>query len=1158
MSVPSPTQSNDARGWLDRPLRDVLAVRLEVVAFAAILLLAVFTRFYHLGDRVMSHDESLHTYFSWQLYKGSGYEHNPMMHGPFQFHVIALSFFLFGDNDFTARVPHAAAAVLALAFLWLWRRYLGSKGTLIAAGLMLISPYMLYYGRYARNEALIMPLAVVMLWATLRYLETGANRYLTWLVVSLALHFVIKETAFIYTAQLLIFLGLLLLDQLSRAAWPQARDSARFFFALLFGVVALMAAVLAGAHTPQAAAVQGQPAVDMAAGLSGHTMMTGFLALAALGFLAAVGFLLKGYGWRRLLEHRAFVLIVVVFSLVMPMLAPLPMHLIGWDAMDYTNVGRMHTAFFLVPLIALAAALGTSWNYRTWLWEAGLFYAIFAVFQTTLFTNGSGLFSGLVGALGYWLQQQGVHRGSQPWYYYLVIQIPIYEYLPALGALAAMVWWPWRSRRKAASEAAEAPEADADAVSEASPAPAPAPSTLVFSLLAYWSVTSFLAYTFAGEKMPWLTVHITLPMILLTGWFLGKLADAVDWHDFTRRKGWLLLALMAVFVLATAEVVRTWLSATPPFQGDSLVQLQATANFLVGVAVLVLSGAGLVWASAGWRMRDLRYVGVLVFFGFLAMLTTHTAVQATYYNYDQANEYLVYAHSARGVKTVMAQVQAISERTTDGLGIEVAYDSAIAWPFTWYLRNYPNQKFYGSEPTGDLRNTPIVLVGATDFGKVESIVGRDYVRFDYIRMVWPNQDYFTFLPDTSLKDMKQALVEEFKALQNPARRAAYFQIWLNRDFTAYFRLKQENGEAWAVPGGGNSPDDINMANILADWQPSDRMRMYVRKDVVAKIWEYGASPVALEEADPYANTEAKLLPDRLVGTLGVEAGQFQGPRGIAVAPDGSLYVADTRNHRIQHLASDGKVLHVWGAYGSLDNGGPDAAPPGTFNEPWDVAVGPDGSVYVADTWNHRIQKFTAEGKFVTMWGVFGNDENPMMLWGPRAVAVDAEGRVFVADTGNKRIVIYDADGHPLGQFGRGGAGVGEFAEPVGLAVDAQGNVYVADTWNQRVQVFAPSSDGVFAPVRTWPVAGWYGQSADNKPYLAVGADGHVFVGDPEGYRVLEFDAEGALVRWWGQWGAPPSGMGLVGGLAADGHGGLWVADAEHGQILHFALGKEGE
>ena len=88
--------------WLDRPFHPSLpAVTIERLIFAVILILAVVSRLYDLGVRVMSHDESLHTYFSWLFYKGDGYQHNPMMHGPLQFHLIALSYFLFGPSDFS-------------------------------------------------------------------------------------------------------------------------------------------------------------------------------------------------------------------------------------------------------------------------------------------------------------------------------------------------------------------------------------------------------------------------------------------------------------------------------------------------------------------------------------------------------------------------------------------------------------------------------------------------------------------------------------------------------------------------------------------------------------------------------------------------------------------------------------------------------------------------------------------------------------------------------------------------------------------------------------------------------------------------------------------------------------------------------------------------
>src|SRR5512141_553208 len=138
--------------WLERPIHPALPVITnEVALFAGIILLAIVTRFYNLDARVMSHDESLHTYFSWLLYRGQGYQHTPMMHGPWQFHMIALSYFLFGVSDFTARIPAATFGIATIFMAWYWRRYLGRVGGLVAALLLLISPFLLFYSRYVRE-----------------------------------------------------------------------------------------------------------------------------------------------------------------------------------------------------------------------------------------------------------------------------------------------------------------------------------------------------------------------------------------------------------------------------------------------------------------------------------------------------------------------------------------------------------------------------------------------------------------------------------------------------------------------------------------------------------------------------------------------------------------------------------------------------------------------------------------------------------------------------------------------------------------------------------------------------------------------------------------------------------------------------------------------
>jgi len=367
---------------------------------------------------------------------------------------------------------------------------------------------------------------------------------------------------------------------------------------------------------------------------------------------------------------------------------------------------------------------------------------------------------------------------------------------------------------------------------------------------------------------------------------------------------------------------------------------------------------------------------------------------------------------------------------------------------------------------------------------------------------------------------------------DPAVRSAIWQIWFNRDYTQYAALKQSN------------------AFTLTNWNTVERMRVYIRKDIAAQMWTHGLAAQEAVVTDPYASATVQLTPDQGIGAAGPGAGQFQSPRAIAVAPDGSLYVADSGNNRIQHLSPSGEVLQVWGQYGDATQGD---APGGTFNEPWGVAVAPDGTVYVADTWNYRVQKFTADGQFLAMWQTFGPDKTDV-FYGPRGIAVDAHGRVLVVDTGDKRVVVFDADGSYLTQFGGAGLGPGQFDEPVGIALDENGNVYVADTWNQRVQVFAPDESGlIYTPVSEWTVSGWYGGSVQNKPFIAVDAQQHVYVTDPQACRVLEFTVSGQIVRAWGTCSSDINGFSLPVGVAVDAAGGLWVSDAGNNRLLHFSL-----
>ncbi len=1156
-------QTRTATSWFDRPITWLSTWNVEKILVVIILILALASRFYMVGARVMSHDEVNHVVPAYELFQGNGYRHDPVTHGPMQFHLLALSYFLLGDSDFSSRVPAALFSTAAIIFvLFAFRRYLGRKGAMIAAVMFLISPYMLFYGRYTRNEAFIELFGVVALYATLHYLETGKNGSLTLLTAAMGLHFTTKETAFIYMAQLLLFTFLVFLWRVIQQSWPSEQTRKRFILLMIFALGALVAALgLAiwnaalqnppedGAATVTQASEAAAQTLQLTPQLAGEVAA---LALAAVLALAGAVVLIRNLGWEAIRSERSFDILIMMGTVTLPQLTPFMVSIIGGDPLNYEWPAVLVTAVVAAVFFGISIAIGLYWKPKVWLGNAALFWVVFTVLYTTFFTNGRGFVTGLVGSLGYWLSQQGVERGSQPLYYYALIQIPMYEYLAALGTLLAAYFGLrygrfWQEAGRAPADIplplvpTEEPDLEpgketlkqneAKAVQTVEPTAAEtgehAERLPVLALLIFWSVTSLAAYSFAGEKMPWLTVHIALPLILTAGWGLGFLVDTTPWKRVLERSGLLALALTPVFITSLASVFGSILGATPPFQGKELVQLESTNTFLLGTLTAGLTGWAILRFLKDWRWGDLLRLVTVTFFVILGVLTARTAATASYINYDNAKEFLVYAHAASGPKEVLRQVEEISRRTTGGKNIVVAYDNDALYPYWWYFRDYPNKRWFTDKPSRDLRDAPVIISGESTMGKLDPIVKGDYVKFSYMRLWWPMQDYFNLTWERIAP-----------ALTNPKMRAALWQIWLNRDYTQYA----------AVTG--------SQTLTLENWQPSSRMDVFIRKDVVGQIWNYGAVPVTPGEieTDPYEGKVSPLTPDLQIGAPGMDPGQLQAPRGIAAAADGSIYVADSRNHRIQHFSPEGELLHVWGSFADATAANAEA-PGGTFNEPWGVAVGPDGSVYVADTWNHRVQKFTADGQFLTMWGYFGQAENPDAFWGPRDVAVDAQGRVYVTDTGNKRIAVFDGNGEFITQFGEAGMEPGQFDEQVGIALGTDGLVFITDTWNQRVQVFAaePGTNN-FTPLTTWEVYGWFGQSLDNKPYIAVDPANNVFVTDPEGPRVLKFDLNGKFLAAWGDY-AVDSGAGtLYSGVAVDAERGvLWITDANGGRVLRMPL-----
>jgi DNA-binding beta-propeller fold protein YncE len=889
---------------------------------------------------------------------------------------------------------------------------------------------------------------------------------------------------------------------------------------LLFGA-AMVLGTLSAEPPAAATAVAPSPAVGGEAetpagfGLTSSSILS--LAGALVVMILALVFLVRSIGWEQIRSQRPFDLLMVLGTLVLPLLTAFPVKMVGWNPLDYSTNGMLRTGIFLVLMFLIAGAVGWWWNRRIWPMIAAMFYGVFIVLYTTFFTNGQGFFTGIIGSLGYWISQQGVQRGSQPWYYFALIQMPVYEYIAILGTLLAVFFGV--RKRMFSTIPGEIPEIQSTEASPQEKIP-------VLGLFVFWAFTSLIAYSVAGEKMPWLTVHITLGFLLAAGWGMGYLIDHIQWSEILNYRGIVAVVLMPVFLASVTGILGSLLGNQPPFQGKTLEQLQSTSTFLLAFITAVVGGGGIIWLQAGWHGKQIASLLGIVFFTFMSILTIRTAAMASYINYDTPLEYMVYAHAARGPKDVLEQVEEISQRLTRGLDVVVAYDNDGLYPYWWYFRDYPNHRWYTDKPTRDLRDVPLIIAGDATMGKMAPIIQDNYLQFEYMRLWWPNQDYW---------DLTWERV--WNAVSSPEMRRAIFNIWLNRDYTLYAKVTN------------------NETLTLENWQPSAKMKFFIRKDVASQIWNYGAVPAAAavveEEIDPYKDKVTWFSPDLTFGVGGSLPGQLQAPRGIAVAADGSIYVADSRNHRIQHFTAEGELLQNWGTFADAAAGD---APGGTFNEPWGVAVAPDGTVYVTDTWNHRVQKFSPDGQFIATWGYFGQAETPEAFWGPRGIAVDKKGRVYIMDTGNKRVVVFGPDQKFITQFGSAGLELGQFDEPVGIALDENGNAYITDTWNQRIQVFAPDAEGTTFVVKTsWDVYGWFGQSLDNKPFISVSPGGQIFITDPEGYRVLVFDSEGNFVRGWGDYSAGTDGFGMPAGVAFDNQGRVWISDAANNLLMRFSL-----
>ena len=269
---------------------------------------------------------------------------------------------------------------------------------------------------------------------------------------------------------------------------------------------------------------------------------------------------------------------------------------------------------------------------------------------------------------------------------------------------------------------------------------------------------------------------------------------------------------------------------------------------------------------------------------------------------------------------------------------------------------------------------------------------------------------------------------------------------------------------------------------------------------------------------------------------------FNRPNDIAVDNKGDVYIVDTDNHRIQKFTETGDFIRGFGAEGQND---------GQFETPVAIAVGADGQIYVSDKFKHQVHVFTNEGVFISSWGGKGSEIG--QLREPGKLAIDQSGQVYVVDGGNARIQVFTAEGEFLRSWGEDSffhpdAIVG-FRSVEAISINSEGLLYVTD--RQGVRVF--SQEGEFLNI-TWgePV----NSATRFKGGIAIDSSDQVYAFNQVTDQIEVFTAAGELITSFAKEGQGIGEIDTPLGLAISQKGQLFVADTKNNRIQKMTANGE--
>ena len=672
----------------------------EIIPFLILALISLVLHFWKLEARALHHDEFIHIFWSFDLSEGKGFSHNPLLHGPFQIFFNAAVFSLLPDNDFTARISYAIVGSLLVFVPWVFRKTLGIKSSLVISAFLLLSPSILYFGRFARNDVFMLMWALLLVSIFISYIKRPKFTYLLWISLILAISYVTKETAYLFTAifiAIFVFIGFnnIIRFLRSKGNIKTLNGSTKLVFYLIFLTLPLWSAVfglfdnlfgITLLNTDPSKGVVGLPLWDTNTFEFPIIKLPIFIHIIYLLFLCLTPFLLIKF------RHIRNISLIGIFFLGLFIAYIVLFVMTGEIPRGYA------LSFLILFTLFIISNIGGYFIFRRSWWICSfVFYFVVVLFFTSGFglfvaNHGfcpqnvgdafvsicqrfGGVFTGGWQSLGYWLAQQDVGRGNQPFFYYFLLQ-SIYEPLWFVLSLIGIVYFSFRKN-------------------------------LITLILSLWIILTWIAYLIAGEKMPWLVTHIVLPQILLSGYFIGKICNihirniSVYFHKIEKFSekfkflsfvknilslrapiSWILifssLLSISILILRFSPIQHSWNYV------DTILMIFLGINLSILVSIILIE-------------RSLKLIGFTLILFSLSLMFAST-LRANFVFDERYREMLVYAQFSsdvlpvmKQIKTAASEIQNVKVTKSDKLTLkpklEVLIDQELQYAFQWYLRD---------------------------------------------------------------------------------------------------------------------------------------------------------------------------------------------------------------------------------------------------------------------------------------------------------------------------------------------------------------------------------------------------------------------------------------------------------------------------------------